>query len=201
MSALALPRLWTPPERKVILRAGILRPTEACEELFPWMEPGDRRLVEKYLTRPSEFTPRDFIRFMAGSKTNFAENAVKNAIGNAASLGAPATWHVGLWTAALSDTSTGSTGNEANYGSYARVAKTANTTNFATVGDNTSLKNSTAITFPTSSGTQNVVTYTGFTSASSGGNMWLWADLTASRTIDTAETPEFAVDAFTYDED
>lgn len=200
MSAIALPRLWR-PERKVVLRPGIWRPTEACETLLPFMERDERALVEKYLLHGDRFTPHDFIRLMAGSKTNFAENAIKNALMNAASLGAPATWHFGLWTAALSDSSTGSAGSEATYGSYARVAKTANTTNFATVGDNTSIKNSTAITFPTSSGTQNVVTYTGACSASSAGDMWLWADLTASRTIDSGETPEYAVNAFTYDED
>jgi hypothetical protein len=190
MTAVAIPRTWLPPRRKV-LRVGVWRPTEAIEELFPHFD-GD---IRKYAG--------DLILWMAGSKTNFFENAVKNEVLGAAAFAAPANIHVGLWTGAgtLTDAATGSTGSESAYTSYARVNKVNNTTNFASVGDNVSKKNSTAITFPTSTGGTSTVTQVGMTDAASAGNMYLWGDLTASRTIDIGEIPEFAINAFTYDED
>lgn len=141
------------------------------------------------------------ILLMAGSKTNFAEDAMASELVGATAFAAPSALHFGLWTGAgtLSDTSTGSTAGESAYGSYARVNKTNNTTNFA--GTTSPRVNSNAITFPTSTSGSSTVTQVGVCSASSAGDMYLWADLTASRTIDTGEIPEFATSAFSYSED
>lgn len=189
MTDIALPGIWTPPKK--ILTRGPWRPGSAFEELLPHL---DKDLGD-YL--------KDLWMLMAGSKTNLAENAVKDNILGGVAIGTPGTWFMGLWTTAgsLTDASTGSAVNETTYGSYARVSKTNNTTNFSQTGDNTSNKNLTAITFPTSTSGSQTVNQCGLTSASTAGNMWLWADLTAARTIDTGETPEFAVNAFELLED
>ncbi len=158
----------------------------AAELLLPKIElPRVRRALE--------------ILLMAGSKTNFAEDALASELVGGTAFGAPANLFFGLWTAALSDTSTGSSGSEATYGSYARVSKTNNTTNFS--GTTSPRTNSTAITFPQSTSGSVTVTYVGVCSASSAGDMYLWADLTSSRTVDVGETPEFAISAFSYTED
>jgi hypothetical protein len=145
----------------------------------------------------------DLIRW-AGSKSNYLENEIKNFwLGALASpRTAPATIAFGLWTAALTDASTGAAANEASYGSYARVGKTNDTTNFPTVGDDVTKKNGVAITFPTSSGGSNTVTYGGVTdNAGAGlGNMLLWGDLTTPRTVLSGDTPEYAVNTVTWDE-
>jgi hypothetical protein len=157
----------------------------AAEILLPQLVPRARRALE--------------ILLMAGSKNNFSEDAMSAELVGGTAFAAPANLFFGLWTAALSDTSTGSAASESAYGAYARVSKTNNTTNFA--GTTSPRTNSTAITFPQSTSGTSTVTYVGVCSASSAGDMYLWADLTASRTIDVGETPEFAVSAFSYSED
>lgn len=188
---LVLPRpgLWLP--KKKILTPGLWRPGAAAEELLPLLDKDLRRYLG------------DLILWMAGSKTNFQENNVKNELLGATAWAAPATVFFGLWTGAgtLTDAATGSTAGESAYTGYARVSKTNDTTNFASVGDNVTKKNSTAITFPASTGGTSTVTQVGVCSAATAGDMYLWADLTTSRTIDSGETPEFAANSFTYDED
>jgi len=158
---------------------------DAAEILLPQLKPTFRRALE--------------ILLMAGSKNNFSEDAMSAELVGGTAFAAPANLFFGLWTAALSDTSTGSAASETTYGSYARVSKTNNTTNFA--GTTSPRTNSTAITFPQSTSGSQTVTHVGVCSASTAGDMYLWADLTASRTIDTGETPEFAISAFSYSED
>lgn len=181
--------IWTPPKK--ILRVRLWRPAAAAEVLLPELD----KPLRKYL--------EDLIMFMAGSKTNFQENNVKNELLGATAWSAPANVHFGLWTTAgsLTDASTGSAANEASYGSYARVNKTNDTTNFPSVGDNVTKKNGTAITFPQSTSGSQTVNQVGACSAASAGDMYLWGDLTAARTIDSGETPEFAANAFEYGED
>ncbi|MES2500135.1 MAG: hypothetical protein V4570_06350, partial [Pseudomonadota bacterium] len=60
--------------------------------------------------------------------TDYAENKVLDAILRAQSLGAPATFYVGLFTSAPSDTGGGT---EVSGGSYARVAVTSSLANWS----------------------------------------------------------------------
>jgi hypothetical protein len=116
---------------------------------------------------------------MAGSKSNYlAKKLIEETIGAVAYTSAANTYF-GLWTAALDDTSTGSTGSEATYGSYARtLIGTANNQtdawNAATGTTTATVTNKNAVTFPTSSGTANTLTYIGCLDASTTGNMLYW---------------------------
>ena len=131
-----------------------------------------------------------------GSLTDSAENAVLNALMNAAALGAPATWYIAAFTATPSDAAGGT---EATGGGYARVAVTANTTNFPSASGG-ALANGTAIDFPQASGSQGTITAAAGMSASSGGTMWWWDDFTgvAIATGDTLRIPVGDLD-FTLD--
>lgn len=144
------------------------------------------------------------ILLMAGSKANYLENKVAAEVLGATAFSAPATVYFGLWTTAgsLTDAFNGASVNETTYGAYARVSKTNNTTNFS--GTTSPRTNSTAITYPQSTSGSQTVNQVGVldgNAGTSGDNGLLWADLTAARTIDSGETPEFAVSAFSYSED
>lgn len=155
---------------------------------------------------------RDFehILLMASGKGDFRAAKVKNSVLNAAAFGSSATGFWALYTTtAGTDRSAGNgaDANEASGGSYARVSKTLNTTNFATITGATSIKNSTAITFPTatadwSTGTtqKQVVVFDG-NAGTSADNLELWGDLTVAKAVLNGDTPSFAVNAFTYQED
>lgn len=178
--------------------------TPAGEILLPGME--DR--LQDFLRVPAAvahgFRKTFEILLMAGSKANYLEDKVSAEVLGATAFSAPATVYFGLWTTAgsLTDTFAGNTANETTYGSYARVSKTNNTTNFS--GTTSPRTNSTAITFPQSTSGSQTVNQVGVldgNAGTSGDNGLLWADLTAARTIDSGETPEFAVSAFSYSED
>lgn len=173
-----------------------------AELLLPGLED---RLSEYVRSGKARQLRRAFeILLMAGSKANYLEDKVSAEVLGATAFSAPATVYFGLWTTggSLTDAFHGGTANETTYGSYARVAKTNNTTNFA--GTTSPRTNSTAITFPTSTSGSQTVNQVGVldgNAGTSGDNGLLWADLTAARTIDSGETPEFAISAFSYTED
>lgn len=138
--------------------------------------------------------------------TNFAENKLIDALLRAQAIGTPATWHVGLFTAAPSDTGGGT---EVSGGSYARVAVTASLANFAgtqsagsttaSSGTGGTSSNNNAITFPAPTANWGVVTHFGLFDASSAGNLWIYAALTASKTINNGDAaPSFAAAALTF---
>lgn len=89
----------------------------------------------------------------------------------------PTTWYVGLFTAAPGETGGGT---EVSGGSYARTAAT-----FTVSGDTAT--NSGAVEFPTATGSWGTITHAAVFDASSGGNMLLYAALTASKTIATGD--------------
>lgn len=155
---------------------------------------------------------RDFehILLMASGKGDYRAAKVKNSVLNAAAFGSAATAYFALYTTtAGTDRSAGNgaDANEASGGSYARVAKTCNTTNFATISGATSIKNSTAVTFPTASAdwssavTQKQVVVFDGNAGTSGDNLELWGDLTVAKSVLNGDTASFAVNAFTYQED
>lgn len=138
--------------------------------------------------------------------TNFAENKIIDALLRAQAIGTPATWYVGLFTAAPSDTGGGT---EVSGGSYARVAVTASLANFAgtqsagsttaSSGTGGTSSNNGAITFPAPTANWGVVTHFGIFDASSGGNLWIWGALTVSKTINNGDAaPSFAAAALTF---
>lgn len=135
--------------------------------------------------------------------SDFAENKVVDALFRGQALSAPATLYYALMTAAAGETGGGT---EASYTGYARVGVAASLANFAgtqsagstsaSSGTGGVTSNNIAITFgaPTS-GPQTVTNFT-LMDASSGGNMWLYGALSASRTLNNGDTaPSFAVAA------
>ena len=136
--------------------------------------------------------------------TNYAENKIVDALLRGQSLGAPATWHVALLTAA-SDAEAG-TVTEVSGGSYARVSVTASLANFsstqsagsttASSGTGGLSSNNGAITFPAPTANWGTVTHWALYDASSSGNAWVIAALTASKTINNGDAaPSFAAAA------
>lgn len=137
--------------------------------------------------------------------TNFAENKLIDALMRAQALGAPATWHVGLFTAAPNDAGGGT---EVTGGNYARVAVTAGLTQWAgtqgagtttaSSGTNGTTSNNAAITFPTPTANWGTVVAMGIFDASTGGNLWVFTALTANKTVNNGDpAPSFAAAALT----
>lgn len=126
---------------------------------------------------------------MAGSFSDYLEDALLDHVLNATAFTSPTTLYVALYTAAPSDSGGGT---EVTGGSYARVSVTANTTNFPAASGGAAA-NGTAITFPTATADWGTVVAFGILDASSGGNLLLWADLTANKTVSNGDTASFAV--------
>jgi hypothetical protein len=126
---------------------------------------------------------------MAGSFSNYLELEVLDHVLGGADYSRPATVYVGLYTATPSDTGGGT---EVTGGAYARVAVTNNTTNWPAAASGLK-SNGTVITFPTATANWGTVTQFGIFDASSGGNLLIWGDLTASQSINTGATASFAV--------
>lgn len=125
---------------------------------------------------------------MAGF-SDFLENELLDHVFGNAAYSAPATLYMALFTAAPTDAGGGT---EASGGGYDRADVTNNATNFpaATGG----LKeNGASISFATASGSWGTVTHWALFDANSGGNMLVWGALSASKTIDSGDTPSFAV--------
>lgn len=141
----------------------------------------------------------------AANMTDFAENKTIDALFRAQSLGAPATWYIGLLTASCSDSAAGT---EVSGGSYARVAVTASLANWAgtqsagsttaSSGTGGTTSNNNAITFASPTANWGVVTHVAFYDASSGGNIWFCTALTVSKTVNNGDAaPSFAAAALT----
>ena len=141
----------------------------------------------------------------AQSLTDYAENRIVDALMRGQSLGAPATWYVGLLTSACSDSSAGT---EVSGGSYARVAVTAGLTQWAgtqsagstsaSSGTGGQTSNNAAITFPAPTANWGSVTHFFMSDSSSGGNIWVCQALTAAKTINSGDpAPTFSAGALT----
>ena len=128
---------------------------------------------------------------MAGGFSDYLENEILDHIFGVGSYSAPATVYVGLATAACSDTTTGSIVTEPSGGSYARVSVTNSGTNWNTASSG-SISNKTAITFPEATASWGEVTDFFIADAATNGNILVWGDLTASKTIGTGDTASFA---------
>jgi hypothetical protein len=135
-----------------------------------------------------------------GSKSDYLENALLDHVLGGGDFTRPATVYVGLWTAALDDTSDGDTLGEVSGGSYARVAVTNNATNFPAAAGGAK-SNGTAITFPQATGDWGTATHFAILDAATSGNILYWGALTNSKTIETGDTAEFAIGDLDITED
>jgi hypothetical protein len=89
----------------------------------------------------------------------------------------PTAWHLALYTAAPDDTGGGT---EVSGSAYARQSVTF------TISGNTA-SNTSALEFPTATGSYGTVTHVGVFDAASGGNLIAYAALTTSKAIDTGD--------------
>lgn len=145
---------------------------------------------------------------MAGSKTDAFETSLLQHIfnnddianiGDAAGLQNSATagsFYVALYTVAPTDSTSGT---EANYTGYARVAVARTSGGWTVSGNNCS--NTAAITFGACTAGSNTVVAFGILTASSGGTILYWGDLTSSLAVSSGITPEFAAGALDINED
>jgi hypothetical protein len=111
------------------------------------------------------------------SFTNFLETEILDHVFAGAAYTAPSTKYIGLFTAAPGETGGGT---EVSGSAYARQSMA-----FSTSGDTTS--NSSAVEFPTATGSWGTITHVGIFDAVSSGNLMVYATLTASKAITTGD--------------
>lgn len=145
------------------------------------------------------------INVPAQSLTDYAENRLIDAVFRGQSLGAPATWYVGLLTAACSDSAAGT---EVSGGSYARVAVTAGLTQWAgtqSAGSTTAssgtggqTSNNASITFPAPTANWGSITHFALYDASTSGNQWVCQALSTAKTVNNGDAaPAFSAGSLT----
>ena len=125
----------------------------------------------------------------AGFSDYFEDKVLGYLFGNVA-YSLPSTYYIGLWTASLSDSSTGSTAGEVSGGSYARQSVSNNSSNWdASSGGATA--NTNLISFPMATASWGTVTYVGICDASTAGNLIAYAQLTAPVSVSQYDTVIF----------
>lgn len=138
--------------------------------------------------------------------TDTFENQLIDFIFRAQTLTLPASLHVGLFTAAPSDTGGGT---EVTGGAYARVAVTRSLANFAgtqaaasttaSTGSGGVTSNNAAVTFSAPTANWGNVTHFGIFDAASGGNLLIWGALQQAKTVNNGDAaPSFAAAALTF---
>lgn len=127
---------------------------------------------------------------MASGLSDYFEDQVLGKLFGNQTLTVPGTYYIGLWTATLSDSSTGSTAGEPSGGSYARVAVTNNGSNWDAVSGGAT-SNTNLIAFPMATASWGTVTYVGICDASTAGNMIAYAQLNSSVTVSQYDTVLF----------
>lgn len=138
---------------------------------------------------------------MAGSKSNYLENAILDHVLGGGDYTRPATVYVALFTDTNTQTQRDAgTVTEVSGSAYARVSVTNNSTNWPAASSG-SKSNGTAITFPTPTGSWGTVTAFGVYDASTAGNLLYHGDLTASQAVASGNTVSFAISALVCTED
>lgn len=140
----------------------------------------------------------------AQSLSDYTENNTIDYVFRAQTWTIAANFHMGLSTAACSDSSVGT---EVSGGSYARVSVARSLANWAgtqsagsttaSTGTGGQTSNNIAINFATPSAGWGTVTHFFIADAASGGNIILCQALTASKTINSGDTVSFAIGAMT----
>lgn len=136
--------------------------------------------------------------------SDYLENKLVDHLFRAQTLAAPASLHIGLLTAAPSDSGGGT---EVSGSNYARASVTSSLANWAgtqapgstaaSSGTGGQTSNNAVITFPTPSGNWGLVTHFGIYDAASAGNLLLWGSLTISKTINSGDTVSFPAASLT----
>ena len=116
---------------------------------------------------------------MAGSFSDYLEDKLLKHVFTNTAYTSPTTIYVGLFTVAPSDTGGGT---EVSGGSYARKSAS-----FTVSGTSTLATNSASIEFDAASASWGTIVAVALFDAVTTGNMLAWADLTASKTIDTGD--------------
>lgn len=141
--------------------------------------------------------------------TDFGENKIVDALIRGQALGAPATWHLALFTDACSDAGPGA---EATGGAYARQAVAASLANWAgtqaaasttaSTGTGATTSNNATISFPESTAAWGTLQSVGFMDASTAGNRWICIDLSSPFNVSAAGvTVKFNPAALTFQVD
>lgn len=134
----------------------------------------------------------------AGALTDYAENKIVDAVVRGQTLGAPATWYIGLDTVACTETGGGT---EVTGGSYARASLAASLTNWAgtqsagstlaSSGAGGTTSNNAVLTFPTPTAGWGTVVSIRWWDAASSGNAWVCTPLTVNKTVNTGDSVSF----------
>lgn len=134
-----------------------------------------------------------------GSFNDYLEDELLDHVWGAATFTAAATLSFGLWTATLTDASTGSTANEvANTNNYSRQSLTNNATNFPAASGGAKA-NGTAVTgWSASGGNWGTITDVGCVDSAThaAGNMYGYDALAASAIINDGDTAQIAIADF-----
>lgn len=131
-------------------------------------------------------------------KLVFQNIAIAN-IGNVAGLqpsGVAGSLYVALYT---TDPTDADTGTEATYVSYARVAVVRSVAGWTVSGNE--VTNAAAVTFPTSTGTNNTITHFGIRTAITGGDLIGSGALTSSLLVESTDIPKFVIGDISITED
>ena len=136
--------------------------------------------------------------------SDYLENKVIDWLFRGQTFSPPAGLHVGLLTAAPSDTGGGT---EVSGNNYARVNLAPSLANWAgtqaaasttaSTGTTGTTSNNSAISFPTPSGSWGTVTHFAVYDAASAGNLLFYSALTISKTIAQNDVVSFAAAALT----
>ncbi len=124
------------------------------------------------------------------SFSDFMENRILNEVFGAADYVPAGTLYVALFTTAPDDA--GLNGVEVSGGAYARVAVTNNATNWPAASGGAK-SNGVAVTFPQATAAWGTVVAFAVYDAAIGGNMIVSAALSASKSVQTGDTPVFGV--------
>lgn len=145
----------------------------------------------------------------AGALNDYAENKVVDALLRGQSLGAPATFYIGLTTDTCSDSTAGT---EPSGNAYARVAVTSSLANWAgtqatgstvaSSGTNGTTSNNAAITWTASTGAWGNLQAARWYDAASAGNSWICINLTAPLNVSgSGFTVSFSAGSLTFQVD
>ena len=118
---------------------------------------------------------------MANSFSDYLENKVLGHVFGGSAYSAPATIYVGLFTA---DPGESGSSNEVSGNGYLRRSMAFTVTNDAAT-------NTSAVEFPTATGSWGTVTHTALYDASTSGNMLAVGQLTASKSVGTGDVFRF----------
>ena len=123
---------------------------------------------------------------MANSFSDYLENKVLAHVFGGSAYTAPATIYVGLFTA---DPGESGSSNEVSGNGYLRQSMAFTVTNDAAT-------NTSAVEFPTATGSWGTATHTALYDASTSGNMLAVGQLTASKSVGTGDVFRFSAGDF-----